>query len=318
MEMPCLKDGRGDREAGLLVKASVMLHVGLPVRVGLGPTRTLSKIANAMAKKGVGGGNGVADLNNPAERETLLAQWPAGAVWGVAAATEAKLAANGVRTALDIARMDPRHARAIGTVVLEKLVREMNGECCLDPATVVEARATASATRQTGLPVTCPDALHEAVCRRIMDASVKLRVEGLQAGVMAIMAHGSVSRSDPKPPSWTWRARLDPPTSDPGTMAAIARRMIEASFKNGDAYTKTGVFLEELSPAGSGQSSFLAEPVDPRRTAAIAAMDALNARFGRGTASIASAGLGPRASHTRRDVLSKRWTTRLSDVPVAY
>jgi DNA polymerase V len=101
-------------------------------------------------------------------------------------------------------------------------------------------------------------------------------------------------------------------------MAAIARRMIEASFKNGDAYTKTGVFLEELSPAGSGQSSFLAEPVDPRRTAAIAAMDALNARFGRGTASIASAGLGPRASHTRRDVLSKRWTTRLSDVPVAY
>lgn len=75
-----LGDGRGDRDAGLLIRKDVMLHTGLPVRVGLGPTRTLAKIANAMANKGGGGGGGVADLHPFRDREELLSSWPSGDV----------------------------------------------------------------------------------------------------------------------------------------------------------------------------------------------------------------------------------------------
>lgn len=310
-----LRDGRGDRDLGALIRRDVMLHTGLPVRVGLGPTRTLAKIANAMAKKGVGGDDGVADLHPRSERERLLARWPAREVWGVAEATAARLAAADVLTALDIARMDPHHARSIGTVVLERMVREIAGEPCDDPSLHPAARGTASASRQTGTPVTDADALHEAICRRIMDASAKLRNEDLQAGRLVVFAHGSERAY--RPPDWCLSSPLDPPTADPRPMATIARAMVGAVFRPHHAYTKTGVILEDLSPAGSGQLSLLTQTEDPRSRALVEAMDSINARFGRGTATIAAAGIGARPSDTKRDRLSPHWTTRISDVPEA-
>lgn len=310
-----LPSGRGDRVVGLGIREDVRLHVGLPVRVGLGPTRTLAKIANAMAKKGTGGGDGVADLHHPGDREALLSEWPVRDVWGVADATAARLAAVGVHTALDLARMDPHHARSVGTVVLERLVRETAGEPCADPSLEAGVRATASASRQTGSPVTDPDALHEAICRRIMDASAKLRDAGLQAARIVVFAHGSTRRE--RPPCWTLSSPLDPPTDDPRPMAAIARAMVRATFRPHHVYTKTGVLLEQLSPAGSGQTSLFTVPESPKRRAVIDVMDALNARYGRGTATIGAAGIGERPSDTRRDRLSPHWTTRISDVPTA-
>lgn len=315
VELAPLADGRGDRGVALGMIGDMSSHVGLPVRVGLGPTRTLAKIANAMAKKGVGGGDGVADLHHPAEREALLAAWPVRDVWGVADATAAKLSSVGVATALDLARLDPHLARRLGTVVMERLVRETAGEPCDDPAAHPGARTTASASRQTGVPVTDADALHEAICRRIVDASAKLRAEGLQAGRLVVFAHGSSRMS--RPPCWTLSSPLEPATADPRIMAAIARRMVSAAFRPHHVYTKTGVLLEDLSPEGSGQTSLFAAPVSPKDRALMATMDALNARYGRGTATIASAGIGARPSDTRRERLSPHWTTRIADVPVA-
>jgi DNA polymerase V len=313
--LPTKASGEGDRRLGVEIVEMVGRHVGLPVRVGLGPTRTLAKIANAMAKKGVGCGDRIADLNLPHERERLLSRWPVREVWGVADATAARLATAGVHTALDLARMDPHQARALGTVVLERLVRETAGEECHDPSLHVLQRGSSSASRQTGRPVCDPDELHEAICRRIMDATAKIRDEGLQAGRIVVFAHGSSKRD--RPPNWTLSSPLDPATADPRPMAAIARRMVAAVFRPHHVYTKTGVILDELSPVGSGQTSLFTPPEDPKARALMAAMDSLNARFGRNTATIASAGIGARASDTRREHLSPHWTTRLSDVPIA-
>lgn len=313
--IPTTSFREGDRKLGLDIVERIGRHVGLPVRIGLGPTKTLAKIANAMAKKGVGCGERIADLNVPEEREALLARWPVREVWGVADATAAKLGAVGVRTALDLARMDPQQARSIGTVVLERLVRETAGEECHDPSLHVSRRGSSSASRQTGRPVCDPDELHEAICRRIMDATAKIRDEGLQAGRIVVFAHGS-SRNE-RPPNWTLSSPLDPPTADPRPMAAISRRMVAAVFRPHHVYTKTGVILDDLTPVGSGQTSLFTIPEDPKARALIAAMDSLNARFGRGTATIAAAGIGTRRSDTRREHLSPHWTTRISDIPVA-
>lgn len=310
-----LRDGRGDRALGSEIRRTVMRDTGLPVRVGLGPTRTLAKIANAMAKKGVGGGDGVADLHPVAEREALLATWPTREIWGVADATAARLASVGIHDALALSRMDPHHARRLGTVVLERLVREIAGEPCDDPSLHPSARGTASASRQTGRPVTDPDELHEAICRRIADATAKLRAEGLQAGRLVVFAHGSSRRENP--PCWTLSSPLDPATADPRPMCGIARRMVDAVFRHHHVYTKTGVILDELSPIGSGQTTLFTAPPDPRARALMATLDALNARMGRGTIGIAAAGVGARPSDTRRERLSPHWTTRLSDVPTA-
>lgn len=209
--------------------------------------------------------------------------------------------------------MDPHHARALGTVVLERLIREIAGQPCDDPSMHASTRATASATRQTGCPVTDADALHEAVCRRIMDASAKLRREDLQAGRLVVFAHGS-DRS-PRPPDWCLSSPLDPPTADPRIMASITRSMVGAMFRPHHVYTKTGVLLKDLTRRGTEQLSLLHGPDDDRSRSLVEAMDAINARFGRGTATIAAAGIGTRRSDTKRDRLSPHWTTRIDDVP---
>jgi uncharacterized protein (TIGR03546 family) len=105
---------------------------GLPIRIGLGPTRTLSKVANALAKASEKVWKGVVDLHDIELRRRLFAQWPVEEVWGIARAMTERLRPLGVRTTADLAALPPEVARDVGTVVLERLVRELNGVECTD------------------------------------------------------------------------------------------------------------------------------------------------------------------------------------------
>ena len=313
--LPTLSSGEGDRGGGYQLKMDVLKYTGLPSRVGLGPTKSLAKIANAMAKKGIAGGNGVACLHDPVMRISLLDQWPLTSVWGIAQGLSAKLAPHGVKTAGDLSRMPPALARRVGTVVLERLVRELNGEACELEAP--SQRGTASATRQTGAPVTDLDDLAEAVARRVVDATAKLRAEGLAAGRLTCFAHGSTKYRNP--PSWSCSSPLDPPTSDPRPIIAITRQMVCAAFREGHIYTKTGIILDDLMPEDKAvPKSLFAEPVNPDKAKSLAAVDALNAKFGRNTVIFASAGIGAKAHDTKREKRSPSWTTRIEDIPLVF
>ena len=104
----------------------------MPTSIGLGPTRTLSKVANALAKATEKIWGGVVDLHDEELRRRLFAQWPVGEVWGIGKSLEARLKPLGVRTTADLAALPPAVARDAGTVVLERLVRELNGIECAE------------------------------------------------------------------------------------------------------------------------------------------------------------------------------------------
>ena len=92
--------------------------------------------------------------------------------------------------------------------------------------------------------------------------------------------------------------------------------MTEAMFQEGGVYTKCGVLLEDLSPAGAAQSDLFAV-ADPRAPALLAAMDGLNARFGRDTIALAAQGHGARSFDTKRGQKSPSWTTDINQIPIA-
>lgn len=92
--------------------------------------------------------------------------------------------------------------------------------------------------------------------------------------------------------------------------------MVESMFQPGGVYTKCGVLLEDLQPAGAGQADLFAAP-DPRAPALLAAMDGLNARFGRNTITVAAQGYGPRSFDTKRSQKSPSWTTNIAEIPIA-
>lgn len=312
--LPVLPSGAGDVATAHKVIQGIARSVGLPTRIGLGPTRTLSKVANALAKATEKIWGGVVDLHDEELRRRLFAQWPVGEVWGIGKALEARLKPLGVRTTADLAALPPAVARDAGTVVLERLVRELNGIECADFTVETEAMKATAVTRQFGAPVSTLEELSEAMARRAARAAEKIRAKGLVASRLIAFAHGS--RYRPNPPSASRSARLSPASHDPRVIVGMATRLAEAMFQEGGVYTKCGILLEELTPAGEAQTDLFAI-ADPRAPDLLAAMDGLNARFGRDTITVAAQGRGPRAFDTKRSQKSPSWTTSIAEIPVA-
>ncbi len=312
--LPTLPNGLGDVAMAHHIRAAVKQSVGLPTRIGLGPTRTLSKVANALAKASEKVWQGVIDLHDVELRTRMMATWPVEEVWGVGSALTARLRPLGVRTAADLAALPAAVARDVGTVVLERLVRELNGIECTDFAPEAEPLKGTAVTRCFGEPVGDRDALREAMVRRAVRATEKIRAQGLVASRLIAFAHGS--RFKPNAPSASRSARLSPATHDPRTIAGLAGQMTDAMFVPGSIYTKCGVMLEGLSAEGEAQTDLFAT-IDPRSAPLLATIDGLNTRFGRNTVRLASEGQGDRSYDTKRERKSPSWTTRIAEIPVA-
>ena len=312
--LPVLPDGCGDTATAHAVIEKVKRDTGLPTRIGLGPTRTLSKVANGLAKAGEKVFGGVVDLHDPDLRRHLFRNWPINEVWGIGRALTERLRPLGVRTTADLAGMDPHQARAVGTVVLERLVRELNGvgddQLVVEP----EKRQATAVTRMFGEPVTTVEDLREAMARRAARAAEKVREQGSVAARLIAFAHGNGRKANA--PSAQRSCRLSPPTNDTRVIVRWATRMVDSMWQPGGVYTKCGIMLEDLSDAGTEQTDLFNAP-DPRAAGLLAAMDGLSARFGRDTCVLAAQGLGARSFDTKRAMKSPAWTTRLAEIPVA-
>lgn len=308
-------DFPADRDAARALIADVRRLTGLPIRIGIGPTKVLSKLANWLAKTNPIFG-GVCDLTDEGLRTRMLALVPVREIWGVAGATAAKLEPIGVVTAADLAAMAPALARMTGTVVLERLVRELGGTACDDLTPHAEALKATAVTRCFGAPVSCRDQMREAVVRHAVRAAEKIRVQGLVARRVAVFMHTYRHRPDAVAYSASRKTRLTLASNDPRTIGAAAGAMSDGMFRTGVEFEKCGVMLEDLCDVDAAPRDLFEQP-DPRAPALIAAMDAINRRHGRHTIRLAAEGAGPRRYETRREMRSPSWTTRISDVPVA-
>jgi DNA polymerase V len=116
---------------GQTIRSTVLQHVGVPVCVGIAPTKTLSKLANYAAKK-FKATNGVVDLRDPERQKRLMEITPVSEIWGVGRKLTESLKRRGVETSLQLSQMDPHQVRRLYSVVLERTVCELNGESCLE------------------------------------------------------------------------------------------------------------------------------------------------------------------------------------------
>ncbi len=293
------------------MRATVLRWTGIPTCVGIGPTKTLAKVANAVAKKNPTFG-GVCDLTDPVVRAAVLRAFSASDIWGVGRATAAKLAAIGVTTAGALTDMDTRQARQIGTVVIERLVQELRGLPCAALEIQAPARKGMAVTRSFGQALTDRAHVLEAVCAHAARAGEKLRQHGLAAGQLTAFMHTSPHRPEPQHHG-SRTTRLMPMTDDTRDLAGAARRCIEAAWRDGFAYVKAGVILDDLRDRQDVPATLFDAP-RPKSAALMHAMDGLNSRYGRNTVFPAGAGI-ERKWKLKAEHHSPRYTTRLDDVP---
>ena len=308
------KDRDGHARA---MRGEVLRRIGVPVRVGIASSKTLAKCANDIAKRNPIFA-GVLDMMDDTLADWLLPMVPVGDIWGVGRKTEAKLKKLGIRTAADLRDMPTKQARAVGTVVLERTVLELQGEPCLAFEDVEPQRQGMAVTRSSGQPMMDFETVFQAVTAHVTRAAEKLRKHGLVAGTLTVFFHTNRYRPDRPQYAGSRTTRLTPMSSDTFELVQAARRCAEAAWPRDKTieygFTKAGVMVNDLLPIADRPKT-LFDRSDAAPSAAMIALDKINDRFGKKTMVLASEGI-KQSWQLRADHRSPRYTTRLSDLPV--
>ncbi len=321
---------RGDLKArALAVRERICRWVGIPCCVGIGPTKTLAKFANHVAKQAERKPGSypaeharVCDLStlNPPERDALLAATEVGELWGVGRRIGAQLVEGGVRTALDFARLDPATVKRGWSVVLERTVRELQGTPCISLEDAPEPKKQIACTRSFGRAVEAFEPLAEAVSEFASRAAEKLRKQSSHASEVLVFIRTSPFRKDPQY-SRSMILPMRKPTDDTSAIVGAALMGLRAIYQPGFRLAKAGVMLLDIQPASREQFELdLGEPVSERdRSRLMKAMDSVNGRWGKGTVKVGSGRVGdaPRDWGMKQDRKTPGYTTEWSDMPTA-
>lgn len=300
------------------MRERVARWVGLPVCVGIASTKTLAKLANHAAKKGLAGRDGVCDFSalSPGGLDELFGQIPVSEVWGVGRRLDARLAEMRIGTVRQLRDASSVLIRERFSVVLERTVRELRGVSCLDLDDVVPPKQQIMASRSFGTPVFDLEQLSQAVASHTTRAAEKLRAQQHVAGAITVSIRSNPFK--PWEPQYNQGAIVPLPEPSADTRALINAALwgLGKIFRPGYAYKKAGVLLSGLEPVGRRQASLLADSKREERAAALmVAMDQINDRWGRGSIRPLATGFGG-DWRMRREKLSHAWTTRWEEIPV--
>lgn len=290
----------------------VLQWTGIPVSVGIAPTKTLAKVANRLAKKEPGRG-GVCILADERDIDAVLGSMDLTDLWGVARRLATRLQALGIGNPLTLKRADPRFIRERFNVVVERLVHELRGTPCISLEDAPPARKSIMVSRSFGQMVASRAELSEAVATFAARAAEKLRRQSLAANRLTVFVH--TNRFRPKDPRYdaVKATRLEVATADTGKLIDAAQRALTSIYRPGYHYKKAGVLLLDLVPAAEVQGALFAGPDTPASQARMGAVDRLNRHFGRDTVTYAAAGLR-RAWRLRSDFISPRYTTNWDEL----
>ena len=310
------------------VRARISQWTGLPTCVGIGPTKTLAKLANHIAKTAERKpGSYPAELaavcnldRLPAsDLDAVMAATEVGEVWGIGPRIADQLRALGVRNVLDAARLDPATVRRRWSVVLERTVRELQGMPCIDLEDAPAPKREIAVTRSFGRPVRELQQLVQAISEYAARAAEKLRRQGSLAARVLVFAHTSPFRPGPR---WAKSlvVPLRRPTADTARITEAAILGMRLIYEPGYDLAKAGVMLMDLCDAGTLQGELdLDDDAGRDRGPLMAVMDKLNGRWGKAT--IQPGGVG--IATMRRDWAMRQarrtphYTTDWHQVPIA-
>ena len=318
LHRPAATNGQpGDlRDWGQRLRQRVRRDLGLPVAVGIAPTKVLAKLANRIAKRDPLQG-GVFDLGALNDPSPWLEATAVEDVWGIGRQLARWCRLRGIADARTLRDLPPGELRRRCGVVGLRLQQELQGHPCLPLVSLPPAKQETCVSRSFSQPVTSRQELRQAIATYLSRAAEKLRRQRQRAGAITVFV-----RSSPFDGSSFYSnaatAVLLLPSNDTGVLLAAALPLADSLYRRPKPLQKAGVLLQQLQPDSLLQYHLLA-PLEPqqqrRREALMATVDGLNRRYGSGTVQWAACGLQP-VWTMRRSRLSRAATTRISDVPV--
>ena len=309
-----VRNCRNLTDFGREIRQTILQRTHLTVGVGIAQTKTLAKLANHAAKKWQCQTGGVVDLSNQERQRKLMAALPVDEVWGVGRRISKKLEAMGIKTVLDLADTDICFIRKHFNVVLERTVRELRGESCLELEEFAPAKQEIICSRSFGERITDYDTMRQAICSYASRAAEKLRGEHQYCRFISAFVKTSPFALNEPYYSNSASVKLLTPTQDSRDIINAATRCLDAIWQEGYRYQKGGVMLGDFFSCGVAQLNLFDENAPrPGSEKLMAVLDMLNGREGRGTLYFAGQGIQQQWK-MQRGMLSPRYTTRASDL----
>ena len=297
---------------GLHLKNVVGKWTGIPVRIGVGPTKTLAKIASYQIKRKKIQSR-VLVLDSQREIVEALKNTPVGEIWGVGRRLNRKLSMAGIENALQLSCTPPQDMKKRFSIVLERTVRELNGEKCLDIEDVSPAKKQIVVSRSFAKKITNLEVLNTVVNDYVVRAAEKLRSERQKSSTISVFI-----RTSPFDTNEYYRAiksySFTYPTDDSRDFLYAVRKILPKIYKPNHRYSKAGIMLSSFSDIGYVQNSLFKEnhayKMDSKLMKVI---DELNLH--QKQIYIASQNIG-RFKPIQRNMISPKYTTRWSDLPL--
>ena len=300
------------------IRDVVFRWTGIPVSIGIAPSKVLSKVANRIAKKDKQKTECVLVLDNDEKLQQALMSTDVSDLWGIGRRYARKLKdLYGVNTAWQLKHMPVEWARKnLGGVVGVRMIKELNGESCILMKDPLEKKKMIATTRMFGKPVFTLQELKEAVATYTARAAEKLRRQNSAASTIDVFLVYNGIEGQPyvyEPKHLYHHFLLLKPTADTSQLIKAALPLVETIFIKGAKYLKAGVVLGGLVPDDALQGNLFSAPTIHQNRALMQALDNINFSMRDDMVKFAASGLS-RNWKMRQEMRSKRFTTRWDEL----
>jgi DNA polymerase V len=262
------------------IRKRVEQWTGIPVSIGIAPTKTLAKAASNVAKK-YPKAQGVYDISTLTAQRAILQRMDVGDVWGIGRASREKFYNLGMTSAWHLRSYDVNHIRALSNINIQKTVLELQGVRCYDIGEEPTHRKQIISSRSFGTPVSELKDLKQAIGVFTAIAAEKLRSEKTQA--LQITVYARTSPFKDKPYANSALITLDKATSHTGQLTRAAMCGVEEIYRKGYAFKKAGICLGQISTEADNQMDLFNVQDNIRGDKLMAVFDSINKLMGKST-----------------------------------
>jgi len=296
---------------GQQIRKRIKKWTGLSVSVGWGPTKSLAKVANRIAKQFAGRTQGVYTINTEEKRQKALRWLPIGDVWGIGRRHAARLERLGVQKAIQFVQLSDVWVRKNLSVVGLRLKQDLSGKAVLD-LEQLPAKKSIATTRSFAKTYRHFAPLKERVVTFAAKCAEKLRRQDATCGAVMVFVRSSRYKAATRPYAKSIVKQLPFQTNSTIELAKFATQCLQQIYKEGVGYKKAGVIIMGIKSAQAQQQT-LFEQTNPRHKALMHTIDQINQSLGQPKVQLASQ--CPKSMWKMKQAhLSRRYTTQLDEV----
>ena len=302
-------DEKGVEDYGSEIRSRVLKWTGIPTSVGIACTKTLSKVANHIAKKEKAG---VIYLNENIDEK--LKKFPIEDVWGVGKQLSKFYYKNNISNAYDLKNVSNTWVKKGTNVLGAKTAMELRGIPCIDLQIDQVKRKNCCVSRSFGRKVKDINELEESIITHCLNAAEKIRADDQIAKTITVFIRTSPFDKNKKYYSNSKTIDLAIPSSNSIELIKNAIKALTDIYKYGYSYQKAGIILSGLKDANQNDQNLLTPLLENKSKKLMKAIDYTNTKYGRYAISIAQAGLS-KGWKMRREHSSKIDTASFDSLP---